>query len=108
MVYRSVFNSILAHAKIVEVFKKYAYKAKIGTVLNHAYIYSRRQNRADLEAAHHLALTIQICYEEPLLLGTINQEWLALVETNGVHIEIKEGDREGIAQDTIHVLGLNI
>lgn len=105
---KSVYHRVLAHAKVVKAFKKHPYKAKIGTVLNHGHIYPRSQNEADLKAAYNLALTTQICYEEPLLLGTINQDWLDLIEANGACIEIKDGDKECIAQNTIDVLGLNV
>jgi 6-phospho-beta-glucosidase len=53
-------------------------------------------------------LMMQLSYEEPLLLGKVNEEWLAFVKEYGAHIEVHEEDASFIANNTISVLGLNI
>lgn len=105
---KAVYHMVVAHAKVVSVFKENHYSGKIGTVLNHGYIYPRSQNKADLKAKKNLSLIIQLCFEEPLLLGKVNQDWLNFVRENGAKITIEDGDLDLIANNTISVLGLNI
>jgi len=105
---KAIYHMVIAHAKVVEIFKNHSYQGKIGTVLNHGYIYPRSQNKADLKAKHDLELLTQLCFEEPLLLGKINLEWLDLVRKYGADIKILENDFELIKNNTIQVLGLNI
>lgn len=108
LAHKAIYHMILAHAKVVEKFKEGHYSSKIGTVLNHGYIYPRSQNNADLKAAYNLSLLTQTCFEEPLLLGTINKDYLDLIKQYGAEIEILNGDLECIGENTISVLGLNI
>ena len=105
---RAVYHMVLAHAKVVEKFKNGHYQGKIGTVLNHGYIYPRSQNEADVKAGYNMELITQLCFQDPLLLGVINQDWLNLVRSHGANIEILDGDLEVIKNNTINVLGLNI
>lgn len=105
---QAIYNMILAHAKVVECFKTGKYPGKIGTVLNHQGIYARSQQPGDQKAKKELALVTQLCFEEPLLLGVINKEWLALIESHGVKLDILEDDLECIKSNTISLLGLNI
>lgn len=104
----AIYHMVVAHAKVVDVFKKGNYQGKIGTVLNHGHIYARSQHPADLLAKHRVELMMQLSYEEPLLLGKVNEEWLAFVKEYGAHIEVHEEDASFIANNTISVLGLNI
>ena len=105
---KAIYHMVVAHAKVVELFKKGNYYGEIGSVVNHASIYERSQNEADLKAKHELSLIINKCFDDPFLLGEINQEWYGLVEKHGVNIDILEGDKELIKNNTIKVLGLNI
>ena len=43
----AIYHMVVAHAKVVDVFKKGNYQGKIGTVLNHGHIYARSQHPAD-------------------------------------------------------------
>jgi len=104
----AIYHMVVAHAKVVEKFNKGNYLGKIGSVLNHGHIYPRSQHPADLKAKHTLELMIQLCYEEPLLLGELSEEWLNFVKENGAEIDVREGDVELIANNPIKVLGLNI
>lgn len=105
---QAVYHMILAHARVVEQFKSTSYQGKIGSVLNHGYIYSRSQNEADLKAAHTIELLTQSCYEDGLLKGIVNEEWLQLMKECNVSIDIQDGDLQVIADNPVHVLGLNI
>ena len=104
----AIYHMVVAHANVVKVFEEGHYKGKIGSVLNHGHLYARSQNPADLKAKHTVELITQLSYEEPLLLGKINQEWLDFVRGNGAVIDIQEGDFDMIANYPIKVLGLNI
>lgn len=105
---QAVYHMILAHAKVVERFKKNSYHGKIGSVLNHGYIYPRSQGKADLKAAHTLELLTQTCFEDGLLKGIVNEEWLQLMKECQVLLDIQEDDLQVIADNPIRVLGLNI
>lgn len=104
----AIYNMVVAHAKVVEVFKNGNYQGKIGSVLNHGHIYARSEHPADLLAKHRVELMMQLSYEEPLLLGKVSEEWLAFVKEYGAQIDVYEEDAQLIANNTISVLGLNI
>ncbi|WP_050637504.1 glycoside hydrolase family 1 protein [Candidatus Stoquefichus sp. SB1] len=104
----AIYHMVVAHAKVVEVFKNGNYQGKIGSVLNHGHIYARSEHPADLLAKHRVELMMQLSYEEPLLLGKVNEEWLAFVKEYGAQIDVYEEDAQLIADNTISVLGLNI
>lgn len=105
---KAIYHMILAHAKVVEKYKVGNYQSQIGTVLNHGYIYPRSQNKADIEAANKTELLTQTCYEDGLLKGIINKDWLELIEKQGVSIDILSGDLEVIKENPVNVLGLNV
>ena len=105
---KAVYYMVLAHALVVEDFKKGNYPTRIGTVLNHQHVYPRSQAAGDLKAAENHRLLYQTCYEDGLLKGEINQDWLDLVTANGAEIVIEDGDLAVIKDNTINILGLNI
>lgn len=105
---QAIYHMIIAHAMVVKCFKEGQYNGKIGSVLNHQHIYPRSQNTGDLEAAHTLDLMTQLCFEDPLLAGVLNEEWIAFLKEHHVIIEIQDGDLQLIKENKIDVLGLNI
>lgn len=104
----AVYNMVLAHAKVVNIYKKGNYCNKIGSVLNHAHVYSRSEHSADKRARKIVDLIKLKCFEDPLLGGDLNEEWLELVKKYGASIEIHEDDLDLIKNNPIRVLGLNI
>lgn len=104
----ATYHMILAHAKVVEVFKNNNFNGKIGSVLNRSKVYPRSQHPEDIKAAKNYELLYFTCFDDGLLLGEINKDWLALIQKCGVHLDIKENDLEIIQQNSIDVLGLNI
>ncbi|MCI9147465.1 MAG: glycoside hydrolase family 1 protein [Hungatella sp.] len=104
----AVYYMAVAHGKVVEQFRKGAFKGRIGSVLNHGCIYPRSQNAGDVKAAGDLAAVTQYCFEDPLLLGKINSTWLQLARDNGAHIDILDEDLKCIEENRICLLGLNI
>lgn len=105
---QAVYNMILAHAKVVQLFKSRQFKGKIGSVLNRSKVYPRSQHPKDIEAAKNYELLYFECFDDGLLLGEINKDWLALIKNCGVDLNVQEHELKVIKENPIQVLGLNI
>lgn len=107
MANQAVYNMVIAHAKVVEVFKKKPYQAEIGTVLSKSFVYPRSQHVEDLKAKKLCEMLEGECFEQPLLNGEIALEWLAFMKEHKIRLDIRAGDSEIIKNNTIRVLGIN-
>lgn len=104
----AIYNMVIAHAKVVELYKNNNYDKKIGSVLNHAHVYSRSNHLADQNARDIIDLLKIKCFEDPLLGGYVNKDWMAFVKKYGANLNVDLKDEELIKNNTIQIVGLNI
>lgn len=106
--YQSVYNMIVAHAKVVKAFKAGKYPdTKIGSVLNLSKVYSRSSNKFDLAAVNYFDILHNSIFSDPLLGGKLPSESLAFLKEQGIEIKTEAEDAQLIKENTINVLGIN-
>lgn len=102
------YNTMIAHAKAVEVFRTSNVKdGKVGIILNLTPSYPRSQNPADLEASRITDLFFNRSFLDPAVLGEYPLELVELLEKHGQLPTTEKGDRELLRDNTADILGVN-
>lgn len=100
--------TILAHAKVVEIFKKKSLNSKIGVILNLSPTFPRSQNPADIEAAEIADLFYTRSFLDPMVKGTFPPKLINLLkEYNQLPDDYTDIDLTCIKENTAQILGLN-
>lgn len=103
---KATYNMVVAHAKVVKVFKDNKYKGRIGTVLNRCCVYPRSDDFEDLKAKKDCETLLYDSFEYPLLKGEINNNWLEFVHKYTL-LDTQENDLKLIKENTIDFIGIN-
>ncbi|MHC1684429.1 MAG: glycoside hydrolase family 1 protein [Clostridiaceae bacterium] len=101
------YNTIVAHAKVVKVFKELKIGGEIGIVLNLTPSCPRSQNPADLKAANMADLFFNKSFLDPVVHGEFPKELIQIFKENNLTPEFYEEELEIIKNNTIDFLGVN-
>lgn len=106
--FQVAYNTIIAHAKAVQVFKELDIKeGKIGIILNLTPSYPRSAHPADQKAAHIADLFFNRSFLDPAVLGHYPQDLIQLLGEYSHLPETEEGDAALIRENTVDLLGVN-
>lgn len=106
---QAIYNMCVAHAKVMEVYKKKDRMGKIGSVMNISQPYSRSSHPADLKAKRNFELLYILSFVDPLYKGEVNQEWVELLKQYDLSPKIYDEDLKLIKENKVEdIMGLNI
>ncbi|GHH97882.1 glycoside hydrolase family 1 protein [Neobacillus kokaensis] len=100
-------NTIVAHAKAVEVFKKLNIDGKIGIILNLTPSYPRSQEPKDVKAAHIADLFFNRSFLDPVTKGEYPKDLVEILKERELLPAVEPGDLEVIRNNPIDILGVN-
>lgn len=102
------FNTMLASAKAIEVYKNLQQDGKIGIILNLTPSYPRStENEEDVKAAHIADLFFNRSFLDPSVKGEFPSDLVRLLKENDVLPYYEVQDLEVIKHNTIDYLGVN-
>lgn len=101
------YNTIVAHAKSVEVFKDLNLNGEIGIVLNLTPSYPRSDNLEDREAAQISDLFFNRSFLDPVVHGSFPSELVDLLKSHELLPDFNEEELTIIKNNTIDFLGVN-
>lgn len=101
------FNSILAHAKAVNVFNEMNLDAEIGVVLNITPVYTRSESKEDLEAARIADLFFNRSFMDPMVNNEFNKDLNVILEEQNLMPQFTLEELEEIKKAKINFVGLN-
>ncbi|GED49980.1 glycoside hydrolase family 1 protein [Carnobacterium maltaromaticum] len=104
---QAAFNTIFAHARAIEEFKKLGLSSKIGVILNLSPTYPRSQHPADVEAAEIADQLYTRSFLDPMVLGHFPKKLVALLKEHDQLPVYSASDLEIIQNNTAQLLGLN-
>ncbi|MGL6098113.1 MAG: glycoside hydrolase family 1 protein [Fusobacteriaceae bacterium] len=101
------YNIILAHSKVVNMYKELNLSGKIGVILNLTPTYPRSQDKEDLQAAHMADLFFNKSFLEPMLKGVFSQELCEVLKEHELIPEIRNSELKMIKKAKVDFLGVN-
>lgn len=101
------FHTILANAKVIQLFKQSGYEGEIGIILNLTPSYPRSENKADIEAAEIADLFFNRSFLDPVTKGTFPQKLVSILKEHHLLPDYEKEDIELISKYTIDLLGVN-
>lgn len=101
------YNTIVAHAKAVEAFRKLNIDGKITIVLNLTPSYPRSEDEKDLKAARIADAIFNRSFLDPVVHGTFPEEIVELFKNNNLMPEYTREELEVIKNNPIDFLGVN-
>lgn len=101
------FHTILANAKVIELFKAKGYLGEIGIILNLTPSYPRSQNNADVQAAEIADLFFNRSFLDPVTKGEFPSGLIEIIKRHDLLPEYEEADLAVIKNNTIDLLGVN-
>lgn len=106
--FQVAYNTMIAHAKAVEVFRNHHVKdGQIGIILNLTPSYPRSNNPADLRASRIADLFFNRSFLDPAVLGEYPRELIDLLNEHGHLPHTEKGDSELLKANTADILGVN-
>ncbi len=102
------FNTMLASAKAIEIYRELKQDGKIGIILNLTPSYPRSpENQEDIKAAHIADLFFNRSFLDPSVKGEFPSDLVQLLKQNDVLPGYESQDLEIIKQNTVDYLGVN-
>lgn len=101
------YNTVVAHAKVVEAYRAMTQDGEIGVILNLSPVYPRSQSEEDLKAAEIADLFINKSFIDPVIRGEFPPKLVELIEQEGMLPEVREGDLDIIRKSKVDILGVN-
>lgn len=101
------YNTLLAHARAVEEFRKIEDAGEIGIILNISPAYARSENEKDLLAKKNYDLLNIQSFLDPAVHGKIPEDLIQLINDNDLTPETEAGDKKLLEQNTVDFIGLN-
>jgi 6-phospho-beta-glucosidase len=102
------YNTIVAQAKAIKVFKELQIKnGKIGVILNLSPVYPRSNHPADVKAAKIADLFFNRSFLDPSVKGKFPRELVDLLREYNLLPYTEEEDKELIRDNKVDILGVN-
>ena len=100
-------NTIVAHAKAVEVFKRMKLNGKIGIILNLTPTYPRSGKFGDMKAAHIAELFFNRSFLDPVTKGEYPRRLIDILRGREMLPVVEAADLMVIKNNQIDLLGVN-
>lgn len=101
------YNTILAHAKVVEEYRKQNLDGKIGVILNLTPTYTRDDREEDKKAAHIADLFFNRSFLDPMVKGEFPVELKEILASHDMLPETTEEEKTLILGQKVDFLGVN-
>ncbi len=101
------YNTILAHAKVVEEYRKQKLNGKIGVILNLTPTYTRDEREEDKKAAHIADLFFNRSFLDPMVKGEFPVELKEILAGHNMLPETTPEEKELILSQKVDFLGVN-
>lgn len=101
------YNTILAHAKVVEEYRKQNLDGKIGVILNLTPTYTRDDREEDKKAAHIADLFFNRSFLDPMVKGEFSVELKEILASHDMLPETTEEEKTLILGQKVDFLGVN-
>ncbi|MCQ8211030.1 glycoside hydrolase family 1 protein [Cetobacterium somerae] len=101
------YNIILAHAKVVNLYKKMEISGKIGVILNLTPSYARSNNEEDLKASYMADLFFNRSFLDPMLKGEFPQDLCEILREHNLTPEVTIDELKKIKIAKVDFLGVN-
>ncbi|MGL5124823.1 MAG: glycoside hydrolase family 1 protein [Fusobacteriaceae bacterium] len=101
------YNIILAHSKVVNLYKELGFTKQIGVILNLTPSYPRSQNEKDLSAAYMADLFFNRSFLDPMLKGEFPKDLCEVLKEHNLSPEIEKTELEEIKKSKVDFLGVN-
>lgn len=105
--FQVAFNTVLANAQVIKVYKENGYDGKIGIILNLTPSYPRSKNEADVKAAEIADLFFNRSFLDPVTKGQYPQDLVDILEKHELVPTYTEEHLNTINQYTVDLLGVN-
>ncbi len=105
--FQVAFNTVLANAQVIKVYKENGYDGKIGIILNLTPSYPRSENEADVKAAEIADLFFNRSFLDPVTKGQYPQDLVDILEKHELVPTYTEEHLNTINQYTVDLLGVN-
>lgn len=104
---QAAFNTIYAHALVIQSFKTFNLESKVGTILNLSPTYARSEHPADKKAAHIVDLFYTRSFLDPMVKGTFPEDLVSILKEHDHLPEFTQEQLTIISENTAQILGLN-
>lgn len=102
------FNTMLASAKAIEIYRELKQDGKIGIILNLTPSYPRSsESQEDIKAAHIADLFFNRSFLDPSVKGEFPSDLVQILKENDVLPDYESQDLDVIKQNTVDYLGVN-
>lgn len=101
------FNTILAHAKAVKIYRSLNLKGQIGVILNLTPSYPRSNSAEDLEASEMADLFFNRSFLDPMVKGEFPEKLVGVLKLHSLLPEYTKEEKEEILSQKIDFLGVN-
>lgn len=101
------YNIILAHAKVVNLYKNMKLSGKIGVILNLTPSYARSNSEEDLKASYMADLFFNRSFLDPMLKGEFPQDLCEVLREHNLTPEITIDELKKIKIAKVDFLGVN-
>lgn len=104
---QAAYNSIVAQAKVVNVYHELGYNGEIGTILNLTPAYPRSNNIVDIEASEMCDLIFNKSFMDPSVLGSFPERLIDELKKYQLMPCYEEEELAIITNNTVDFVGLN-
>lgn len=101
------FNTLLAHSKVVELYRSLDLKGEIGIILNLTPSYPKSDDKDDVYASKVADAFFNCTYLDPILRGTFPKIVTDILKQNDMIPQYSEEDLAVIINEEIDFLGVN-
>lgn len=101
------YNKMLAHAKVIELYRRKGYNGKISIILNPEVTYPRSESEADKKAAYMYDLFYNRVFLDPVIKGEYPKELLDVLKKHNILFEYTENELEIIRNNIVDFVGIN-
>lgn len=101
------YNIILAHAKVVQEYRRQKLNGRIGVILNLTPTYTRDERVEDKKAAHIADLFFNRSFLDPMVKGEFPQELIEILKKHNMIPETTEEEKNVILNSKVDYLGVN-
>ncbi len=101
------FNTLLAHAKVVQAYHQGDYQNEIGVILNITPVYPASQKDEDIQAATECDAIFNRSFIDPMVKGEFNQLFNQILKDNDLIPDKTEAEEQIILNNPVDFVGLN-
>lgn len=101
------YNTILAHAKVIKLYRDLNLTGEIGVILNLTPSYARSDSKEDKKASEMADLFFNRSFLDPMVKGEFPKELVEILKIHNIFPETKEDEITEILNQKVDFLGVN-